>query len=60
MDKARLFDALENLVDIIVDDDQPLTYQVSTIVDMGQGQPLIVRQGLNWELAQEWGATVLP
>ncbi len=58
MDKAELFDVLQNLVDIIVDDDQPLTYQVSTILDMGQDQPLIVRQGLDWEIAQDWGAEI--
>lgn len=60
MDKAQLFDALENLVDIIVDDDQPLSYQVSTILDMVQDQPLILRQGRNWQLAQEWGADLAP
>ncbi|MFM7470671.1 MAG: L-threonylcarbamoyladenylate synthase [Nodosilinea sp.] len=58
MDKAQLFDFLQNRVDIIVDDDQPLTYQVSTILDMGQDQPLIVRQGLDWEIAQDWGAEI--
>ncbi|MGB3201731.1 MAG: L-threonylcarbamoyladenylate synthase [Nodosilinea sp.] len=56
VDKMVMFDTLEKLVDVIVDDDQPLTYEVSTILDIEGDQPLIVRQGLNWETALDWGA----
>lgn len=56
VDKMVMFDTLEKLVDVIVDDDQPLAYEVSTILDIEGDQPLIVRQGLNWETALDWGA----
>ncbi|MBE9160578.1 threonylcarbamoyl-AMP synthase [Nodosilinea sp. LEGE 06152] len=56
VDKMVMFDNLEKLVDVIVDDDQPLSYDVSTILDMEGDQPLVVRQGLGWEMALDWGA----
>ncbi|TVQ13052.1 MAG: threonylcarbamoyl-AMP synthase [Leptolyngbya sp. DLM2.Bin27] len=56
IDKMVMFDTLEKLVDIIVDDDQPLGYEVSTILDMEGEAPLIVRQGLGWQTALDWGA----
>ena len=59
VDKMAMFDTLEKLVDVIVDDDQPLTYEVSTILDMEGEIPLILRQGLGWEVALDWGAQVV-
>ncbi len=56
IDKMVMFDTLEKLVDIIVDDDQPLAYEVSTILDMEGEAPLMVRKGLGWETALDWGA----
>ncbi|MGF1519535.1 MAG: L-threonylcarbamoyladenylate synthase [Nodosilinea sp.] len=56
VDKMVMFDTLEKLVDIIVDDDQPLGYEVSTILDMEGEAPLVVRKGLGWETATDWGA----
>ena len=56
VDKMTMFDALEPLVDVIIDDDQPLAYEVSTILDMEGDEPLIVRQGSNWKMAMDWGA----
>ncbi|MEB3313422.1 MAG: L-threonylcarbamoyladenylate synthase [Cyanobacteriota bacterium] len=56
LNKAELFDRLEKMVDLIIDDDQPLTYGLSTILDMIADPPLILRSGLGWELAQSWGA----
>lgn len=53
--KPALFDALEKLVDVIVDDDQPLSYEVSTILDVSQEEPVIVRRGLGWQEALDWG-----
>ena len=44
--KAELFDCLENLVDIIVDDGSDPGYQVSTILDLTGQQPNLIRQGL--------------
>lgn len=56
VDKMTMFDTLEKLVDVIVDDDQPLAYGLSTILDLEGDDPLIVRQGLGWEMALDWGA----
>lgn len=56
---ADLFDQLDSLVDIIVDDEQPtLTMQVSTIVDVTTADPVVTRKGLGWEAAMSWGAAV--
>lgn len=59
IDKMVMFDTLEKLVDIIIDDEQPLAYEVSTIVDMEGEDPLVVRQGLGWETALDWGAQLV-
>lgn len=48
--KAELFDQLEKLVDIIVDDDRQAGYQVSTVLDLTGDEPVMVRKGLGWEL----------
>jgi tRNA threonylcarbamoyl adenosine modification protein (Sua5/YciO/YrdC/YwlC family) len=56
LNKVELFDHLEKMVDLIIDDDQPLTYGLSTILDMTADPPLILRSGLGAELAQGWGA----
>lgn len=52
--RAELFDSLEKLVDLIVDNGQEPGYQVSTILDLTQEQPIVVRQGLGWETADFW------
>jgi tRNA threonylcarbamoyl adenosine modification protein (Sua5/YciO/YrdC/YwlC family) len=54
--KMDVFDSLEKQVDLIIDDDLPLTYDVSTIVDVSGTNPQVVRQGLGWEMARDWGA----
>ena len=57
--KPALFDALEKLVDVIVDDDRPLAYEVSTILDVTGEEPIILRQGLGWQEAMDWGGQPL-
>jgi tRNA threonylcarbamoyl adenosine modification protein (Sua5/YciO/YrdC/YwlC family) len=47
--QAELFDQLDKLVDVIIDDESPMGYQVSTIVDLTGETPLIVRKGLGWD-----------
>ena len=58
LDRARLFDEFDNLVDIIVDDGEELGFEVSTIVDMTGEEPAIVRKGLGWEAAMTWASPV--
>jgi tRNA A37 threonylcarbamoyladenosine synthetase subunit TsaC/SUA5/YrdC len=59
LSKAELFDRLENRVDIIVDDEEDLTYEVSSILDMTEEEPRLIRQGLGWEKALAWGAELV-
>lgn len=49
LEKARLFDELEKLVDIIIDDDLEAGTKVSTVLDMTTDPPTVIRQGLGWE-----------
>jgi tRNA threonylcarbamoyl adenosine modification protein (Sua5/YciO/YrdC/YwlC family) len=47
--QAELFDRLNKLVDIIIDDQSPAGYRVSTILDLTGDEPIVVRRGLGWE-----------
>lgn len=57
LEKARLFDSLDNQVDIIIDDDTEAGFEVSTILDFTEEEPTIVRKGLAWENAENWIAS---
>ena len=50
---AQLFDLLDKLVDVIVDDGLEPGDRVSTILDFTEIEPAIIRQGLGWEAAAE-------
>jgi tRNA threonylcarbamoyl adenosine modification protein (Sua5/YciO/YrdC/YwlC family) len=52
--KAELFDKLEKLVDIIIDTDEELGYQVSTILDLTGDDPIAVRKGSGWDEVADW------
>ncbi|MDJ0682072.1 MAG: L-threonylcarbamoyladenylate synthase [Xenococcaceae cyanobacterium MO_167.B52] len=54
VEKVRLFDSLENLVDIIIDDGTEPGFEVSTILDFTEEEPIVVRQGLGWKEVQTW------
>lgn len=54
LEPAKLFDALDGLVDIIVDNDLEPGFKVSTILDLTASEPMMVRQGLGWEEAIAW------
>lgn len=51
---VELCDALDKMVDIIIDTGQEPTYQVSTILDLTTGEPIIIRRGLGWEAVAAW------
>ena len=59
LEKALLFDALDGLVDLIIDNGSESKTEVSTILDFTDTEPRLVRQGLGWESAQEW-LTLVP
>jgi tRNA threonylcarbamoyl adenosine modification protein (Sua5/YciO/YrdC/YwlC family) len=53
--QAELFDQLDKLVDIAIDDDRtPVTYEGSTILDLTDHEPQVVRQGLGWDAIADW------
>ncbi len=54
IEKAKLFDSLENSVDIIIDNGMEPGFEVSTIIDFTTDEPTIVRQGLGWEEVENW------
>ena len=54
LEKALLFDALEPMVDLIVDtEDEPGT-KTSTILDFTSNEPALIRKGLGWEELENW------
>lgn len=54
LEKQKLFDALEPLVDLIVDDGSDAGFQMSTIIDLTGEEPQAIRRGLGWEAVREW------
>ncbi|MBD2102864.1 L-threonylcarbamoyladenylate synthase [Leptolyngbya sp. FACHB-261] len=49
VERALLFDELSNQVDLIVNDGRDLPNQVSTILDLTDDEPQVLRQGLGWD-----------
>ncbi len=54
VEKAYLFDALANQVDIIIDNTIDPGFKVSTILDFTTDEPKVVRQGLGWQEVENW------
>ena len=54
VEKAYLFDALENQVDIIIDNSIDPGFKVSTILDFTTDEAKVVRQGLGWQEVENW------
>ena len=54
LEQAKLFDQLDKLVDVIVDNGSEPGSEMSTILDLTEEEPTIVRQGLGWEAAIAW------
>jgi tRNA threonylcarbamoyl adenosine modification protein (Sua5/YciO/YrdC/YwlC family) len=54
VEKARLFDTLDSVVDIIIDNSIDPGFQVSTIIDFTTEEPFVVRQGLGWQEVENW------
>lgn len=52
--QAELFDSLEKLVDVIIDDGIEPTYAGSTILDLTEEEPRVIRQGLGWDAVASW------
>lgn len=52
--RVELFDRLDKLVDLIVDDGSEPGYEVSTMIDLTTETPAIARRGKGWEEAVVW------
>jgi tRNA A37 threonylcarbamoyladenosine synthetase subunit TsaC/SUA5/YrdC len=46
---AELFDAFDKLVDLIVDNGQDQSHNVSTVLDLCEDPIKVLRQGQGWE-----------
>ena len=46
---------MAHLVDVVIDSDFELTHQISTILDFTDDPPLMIRRGLGWQDAFDWG-----
>ncbi|MEO0458304.1 MAG: L-threonylcarbamoyladenylate synthase [Cyanobacteria bacterium P01_A01_bin.114] len=57
LSRYELFDALEKQVDIIIDNGADLEYETSTVLDMTDDEPLVLRRGLGIEAVENF-ATV--
>ncbi|MEB3295567.1 MAG: L-threonylcarbamoyladenylate synthase [Synechococcales bacterium] len=51
--RFELFDCFEKLVDILIDSDTEPSGQLSTILDLTNDRPEIIRRGQDWELAED-------
>jgi len=51
---AELFDQFDKLVDVIVEDGSEPRTQVSTILDLTESEPVVVRRGLGWDAIASW------
>jgi tRNA threonylcarbamoyl adenosine modification protein (Sua5/YciO/YrdC/YwlC family) len=54
VEKARLFDRLDKLVDMIIDDGSEPGLEGSTILDMTVDPPVAIREGLGWAEVAAW------
>jgi tRNA threonylcarbamoyl adenosine modification protein (Sua5/YciO/YrdC/YwlC family) len=59
LSRFELFDRTEKLVDLIIDSGVEPGYQFSTILDLTNEEPIILRQGLGWEKASIWSGKSL-
>jgi tRNA threonylcarbamoyl adenosine modification protein (Sua5/YciO/YrdC/YwlC family) len=54
LDKANLFDSLAKLVDILIDDGSTATNSISTVLDVSDHSPIVLRKGMGWTEVSSW------
>jgi tRNA threonylcarbamoyl adenosine modification protein (Sua5/YciO/YrdC/YwlC family) len=54
LERAKLFDELDKLVDIVIETGEDPGFNVSTIIDLTTSDPVILRQGMGWEEVKNW------
>ncbi|AFZ14498.1 translation factor SUA5 [Crinalium epipsammum PCC 9333] len=58
MERVQLFDELDKLVDVIIDNGTEPAMEVSTILDLTSEEPVMVRKGLGWEAVMNWATPI--
>ncbi|TNE74603.1 threonylcarbamoyl-AMP synthase [bacterium] len=53
LDREELIQSMEKFVDVIIDDQQDLSVQESTVIDLTSDNPVIVRKGIGYEQVEE-------
>lgn len=56
--RYELFDALDKQVDIIIDSEAEPSYLASTILDMTEDEPVILRKGLGFDAVEQFATAV--
>jgi len=56
--RFELFDAMDKLVDLVIDSGEDFGEQVSTILDFTGAEPIVVRRGLGWEEVADWAVEI--
>lgn len=51
--QAELFDSLEKMVDVMIEVDQPMGHQVSTMLDLTGEEPVVLRRGLGADAVED-------
>lgn len=53
LDREDLLQSMEKFVDLIIDDQQDLAKQESTVIDLTGDEPVIIRKGIGFEQVEE-------
>ena len=53
LDRQELIDVMSKFVDVIIDDEQDLTMQESTVIDLTGEKAVIIRKGIGYEKVEE-------
>lgn len=52
-DRQELIDVMAKFVDVVIDDEQDLTLQESTVIDLTGEEAIVIRKGLGFEKVEE-------
>lgn len=53
LDREELLESMEKFVDVVIDDQQDLSTQESTVIDLSGDEAVIIRKGIGYEHAEE-------
>lgn len=53
LDREELIESMEKFVDVVIDDQQDLSTQESTVIDLSGEEAVVIRKGIGFEQAEE-------